>query len=195
MKFAGTHFKAAGIVLALFVLSILAFTAKADTVSCDQKGGTLCPGAPLNTPSQDIWKIDEQHGTILFAAEDKIQPGDLAMCEGSDPATCKSGSALSDLFRFSCANQDGTNCTGQLYSLAGDGVQSPADVDKLPDLKTPIFFTPEFGATGAVYLAKGPSGNTVGYVVISDIPEPGTILLFGAGVVGLGGTVKRKLFS
>ena len=193
MTLTSTRGRVAAIIIALIILSMRPLAVSADSISCEQKDGTLCPGAPLNTPSQDIWKVDERHFTILFAAEDKIQPGDLALCEGSDPTSCKEGSALSDIFRFSCANQDGTNCTGQLYSLAGDGLDSPADVEQLPGLKNPKFFAPEFGSTGVTYLAKGPSGNTVGYVVVSDVPEPGSMLLLGSGCIALIVTARRRL--
>jgi PEP-CTERM motif len=186
--------KVAAHVIALFALLMLPVRVLADQVTCEQKDGTICPGAPLNTPSQDVFIVDETHFTILVGADDKIQPGDLGLCEDPDPAKCKDGSALSDLLRFRCANGDGTNCTGQLYSVAG---ADPADVDKLPALMDPKFFTPEFqeGITGIVYLARGPTGRSLTYRVTSDTPEPGTMLLFGSALMGLAAHKLRKSVS
>lgn len=50
-----------------------------------------------------------------------------------------------------------------------------------------MLYTPLSGQPGYV------PGFSVTYNIISDTPEPSTLMLFGTGIVGLFGTLRRKL--
>jgi hypothetical protein len=118
--------------------------------------------------------------------------GDVLM---SDPGC---GGCLSDVVRF---NPDGTLV---FYSDNTDGANAGADTG-LPTAFYPINVSiPEVGDVGQVqYAIYIPGAGMPGYVAgafapieytfISDTPEPGTLVMFGSGVLGLVGLLRRKI--
>ena len=112
-----------------------------------------------------------------------------------------------DVVRFNPAGTGGPSYPASLlfYSDSMDGIDSLADTPSPPGASytnvvsiaevgpegnNSAFYTPADGQPGFV------PGFTVSYHFISDataIPEPGTLGLLGAGLLGLAGAIRRKL--
>lgn len=102
-----------------------------------------------------------------------------------------------------------------VFDDQGNGVAGFADgnVDDIVDLSNPAFATYDLkSAIGPLsstyfYVHMGGLGSTLGTVIIESVsgtptfaattsgttPEPGSLVLFGSGVVGLAAVIRRKL--
>lgn len=130
-----------------------------------------------------------------------LTSGDVAFTDAD------AGGAVLDIVRFNASETCGPNGdTGCLvfYSDNIDGFDALADtvsppggtytnVISLPEVAIPggdgVMYTPTAGQPGFVAGAGGP----VTYILISDkIPEPATLSLLGAGLLGFAGYRRRK---
>ena len=118
--------------------------------------------------------------------------GDVLMTE----AGC--GGCLSDVLRF---NPNGTLV---FYSDNTDGVDAGADTGLPNAFYANNVSIPELGVEGqlqyAIYIpGPGMPGYVAGafapieYTFISGTPEPGALVMFGSGVLGLVGLLHRKI--
>jgi PEP-CTERM motif len=129
-------------------------------------------------------------GDVLFDGPGTLEPGFFG---GGDVVRFNSGETC----------PDGTTGCLVFYSDNADGFDSLADTSAPPGaLYTNVahvaelgtegvnlaIYTPTAGEPGFVAGADGP----VTYVLYSDIPEPGTLSLFGFGLAALGLFRRRK---
>ena len=116
--------------------------------------------------------------------------------------TAAPGDMISDLFIFFNGASTGTGSTSfsetyctisfslgcQVFSVPDAG-QISKHIDITPT--TQLFITKDFGATG------GTSGNASISLVQNNYsnatPEPSALVLFGSGLLGLAGVIRRKL--
>jgi hypothetical protein len=185
-----------------FLTLALAFTAAqahAATafVTFDEFGtGTEKLGAATNVLPSGFF-VDPSGGVpglvLAYQLPFVVTPGDVQLDELVGAAV-----VLSDVVRF--FNTGGLSFI-IFYSDNSDGIQEPADISGLPQNVSPNVVSilevgPE-GLNGVVYtpLAGQPGFFSTDiqpqYNVISDSPEPGSMLLLAAGLAGLG-LLKRR---
>jgi hypothetical protein len=172
-------------------------------------GAPLPPGVP--TPDPFNGGALQLAYTLPFIAAGG--PFDILVTEPGGPTAPLSVAPLSDILRFVPGLTAAGTTTLFFYSDGSDGIDAPADVPFLPPnivaagvfeetgLLGPGMPGPytEAGPNGLVYIAApGAPGwdgaNPIGtqYTFISDVPEPGTFVLVGLGVVGLLAMIRRR---
>jgi hypothetical protein len=91
------------------------------------------------------------------------------------------------------------------YDLSGLGFQELSGVEYWLSVVPDLSFPPQWGwATGTggdgagyqTYFGQsGPTGADQAFTLIgTQVPEPGTLVMLGTGVLGLAGAIRRKLF-
>jgi len=113
---------------------------------------------------------------------------------------------FSDVVRFNDYNTGGV--TGYPASLLFYSDPVGGRYDSLADINSPptAFYTNALNLTetevgGVSYVLYTPLSGQPGYVpgfsvtydIISDTPEPGTLIMFGSGIIGLAGVLRRKI--
>jgi hypothetical protein len=130
-----------------------------------------------------------------------LVPGDLLMTD----ADC--GGCFLDVVRFNASSFTGGTGSLVFYSDNVDGFDALGDTPSpplafYPNLATisevtfangveGSIYTPVAGQPGFVAGAAGP----VTYILISDTPEPSTLLLLSSGLLGAVGVIRRRLSS
>jgi len=123
--------------------------------------------------------------------------GDVFMTEGV-------GGPILDVVRFNDSSFTGGTGSLVFYSDNVDGFDSLGDTPSPPQAFYANTITiPELGnesVNGAVYtpLAGQPgfvtgASGPVTYILMSDTPEPSTLLLLGSGLAAIGGVVRRRI--
>jgi hypothetical protein len=125
-----------------------------------------------------------------------LVPGDVLL---QDPF-----GAMLDVVRFNASSFTGGTGSLVFYSDNLDGFDALGDTPgppgalyannvTIPELGTEqvngAVYTPLAGQPGFVAGASGP----VTYVLLSDTPEPSSLLLLGSGLFGVAGVIRRKL--
>ena len=123
--------------------------------------------------------------------------------ESGDVILSEPTGAISDLARFFNNLQDFGNGAGIgnlifMYSDI-DAVADPGDIfpiptDRMFNVVTIPELGPENGFESTPYTASLLDGSSISYLLVSDVPEPSSILLLGSGLLVLT-IVIRKQFS
>jgi hypothetical protein len=162
-------------------------------VTFDENGtGTIVGGPFGGTPI--TLSVVGSHPLTYILPVAFATPGDIVLYE--DPAQTQ----FSDLVRFSNGNQITFYSDLETNEAIGD----LADVSVIPTTTSTTKLT-ESGVEGGFQAVEwtpipgsgGPGdsagfGFTTSYVVVSDVPEPGTVTMLGLSVVGLLAIVRRR---
>lgn len=148
------------------------------------------------TPTQDQLGRFVIHEGILYQL-----PFPLAF-ESGDVILAEPQGLPSDLARFFNNLQDFGNGTGignlifmysNIDSLPDSSDNIPIPTDRMFNVVTLPEVGPENGIQGTPYTASLLDGSSISYLLVSDVPEPSSILLVASGVLVLA-TLRRKRF-
>jgi hypothetical protein len=123
---------------------------------------------------------------LAYALPEPVNTGDVRVWEDAN------ATILSDLMRF---ENIGPNGNGVMFYFSDPGDKDLADINGIPPLFNindggGIFELP-FGNESVNGFDWFPGGNV--YHGISDTPEPGSIMLFGSGALGLSVLLRRTM--
>ena len=136
-------------------------------------------------PDPGLLGVDPLSGILglYYPLPEGVVPGDVGVSEPNLP------SVLSDGLRFE-NGLFGFNAVMFYFSDNSDGGDALADTG-FPD-GFPCCIVEEQGGEGMNGFFYAPGGNI--YIGISDnVPEPGTLVMLGTGVLGLAGAIGRRL--
>ena len=123
--------------------------------------------------------------------------------ESGDVILAEPAGLISDLVRFFNNLQDFGNGTGIgnlifMYSDIDQGLDSddifPIPADRMFNVVTIPEVGPENGFQGTLYTASLLDGSSISYLLVSDVPEPSSILLLGSALLVLTIVVRKQLF-
>jgi PEP-CTERM motif len=166
----------------------------------------FCPGA---TPAGMVGLkgFDEvQEGKNMSMTVLALTVGDLVVCDGmamADHSACQKDVKFSDILRFTRNAAGGTDIQWLSDISSKDDTdhaneaENGADVaDLTPSTTGHNFYVTEADPKGGyeknVYVAENANKNSAIYVMLSDNPEPSTMILFGSGIVAFGTALLRR---
>jgi len=156
------------------------------------------PDLPLVTPTQDSQGRFVINEGILYQL-----PFPLAF-ESGDVILAEPQGLPSDLARFFNNLQDFGNGTGigNLIFMYSDIDLMPDSGDNFPILTDRMFnvvtlseLGPENGVQGTPYTASLLDGSSISYLLVSDVPEPSSMLLIGSGLLVLATVCRKRSFT
>jgi hypothetical protein len=181
MKYTNKILFVAGLVYATTTLSSLAQVITFDENGRGNFAGTALPFAVGPDPTGGI-----AANVLIYTLPFAVTPGDIGLIENTNTTSLN----LSDVVRFFTPTT-GNNSEMIFYSDFEATDPTPRDLADSGLPQSPnaflIFETGPEGNNGAVWNpAPGqpgsmPSGGTLQYNIISDVPEPGTLTLAGLG--------------
>jgi hypothetical protein len=184
-------------VLASPALLLLSPSARADIVEIESAtscpgsiGGGLCnSGSPYNLTALLGGGISLVSGTQKFVVTDTIGSFSFVYTgSAGDNGSCQINGGMASFFS-ACT---GTNHDGTGFSLGHDDTHHPG-----MNSPTTITFTAKAGdctsANPCTFDLGFVSWQGTGTTNIPTVPEPGTLVLLGTGLLGFAGVIRRKL--
>jgi hypothetical protein len=181
-----------GLVAAIAVTTVFGRQINATVIQVDENGHLIIAGNPASPGVRGVDPISGSPALVYFLPF-AGNPGDLLLFATNEPPQT---SQLSDIVRF-----DGN---GNMYFFSlqhGSNDNDLADVPVLPPPITPNAVVNETSLGGLNHglwtpfttgIGGDPTNPSIAYIVTSEIPEPGTVILVGLGLVTLLAIGRRR---